>query len=221
MEKIVILSDCIFTRSGLETLLRPEAYIFSTSSFKQCKSYLIQQQDGDIDLIVLSIRYGGIDALVQLASLLRCYHPSCKVLLDPGSASIPMLCFYLDCLNAKTGLIDLTLPLPKLKWFITRVICGQVVLSTRDLLGLKRLTVRERTVLLGLMKELCADDIARTLMLSIKTISYYKRSGLCKLGARNFQDLLLPVVKRYPRGYSSIQPRSASYVQECQYALTA
>ncbi len=214
MKNIVLLCECEFTRSGLEALLGPKARFFSTSDFSQCRSYLSLALDGEVDIVVLSVRSCGIGAL------LRRNLPSCSVLMDPGSASIPLLRFYLNCLNAHVGLIDFAQPLLALQHFIEQVMSGERVLSVRDIISGESLSLRERNTLQRMIGGHKADDIARTLSLSVKTVSRYKRTGLRKLGARNLQDLLLPSVDRYPRVCGSMWLHDISDALAYQYIAT-
>lgn len=194
MKNIVLLCECSFTRAALETLLKPKARVFSTADIESCQLHLSCSLDGEVDLVILSINSDRIDALLRLGTLIRYNHPSSKVLLDPGSASIPLLYFYLNCLNTHVGLIDFTQSAVALQDTIKQVIRGEKLLSAKDIIPGEMLSWRERNVLQGLMKELRAQDIAKNLSLSIKTISHHKRAGLRKLGARNLQDLLIPVL---------------------------
>lgn len=199
MENIVLLCECSFTRIALEMLLQqPQAQVFGVADVEQCRLHMSRSLDGEVDLVILSVSNYRIDALLRLATLIRRYHPSCRVLMDPGSASIPLQRFYLNCLNSHAGLIDLTQTLLVLQSFIGQVMRGEKVLSTREIICGERLSGRERNVLQCLMEELNAQDIAKTLALNIKTISHYKRSGLSKLGARNIQDLFISTVCSYP-----------------------
>ncbi|MFZ1874087.1 MAG: LuxR C-terminal-related transcriptional regulator [Chania sp.] len=198
MKNAVLLCECSFTRTALETLLKPDARVFSTADIERCRLHLAHSWDGEVDLIILSLSNDKIDALVRLANLIRCYHPSCQVLMDSGSASTPLLHFYLNCLNTHVGLIHFTQSVLALEHFIGQVIRSEKVLSTREVISGELLSLRERSVLQGLIKELKAHDIAKSLSLNVKTISHYKRAGLRKLGARNIQDLLIPAICHSP-----------------------
>ncbi|CAI2032723.1 Bacterial regulatory proteins, luxR family [Serratia fonticola] len=205
MKNVVLLCECSFTRTALEMLLKPQAQIFGTADVEQCRLHMSRSLDGEVDLVILSVSNYRIDALLRLATLIGCCHPSCQILMDLGSASIPLRHFYLNLLNSHVGLIDLTQTVLALQSFIGQVIRGEKMLSTREIICGELLNWRERNVLQGLMKELSAQDIAKTLALNIKTISHYKRSGLIKLGARNIQDLLIPAVGSYPDVSATIQ----------------
>ncbi|WP_422528811.1 helix-turn-helix transcriptional regulator [Serratia fonticola] len=221
MENIVLLCECSFTRIALEMLLQqPQAQVFGVADVEQCRLHMSRSLDGEVDLVILSVSNYRIDALLRLATLIRCCHPSCQVLIDPGSASIPLLRFYLNCLNTHVGLIDLTQTLLALQGFIGQVMRGEKVLSTRDIICGERLNWRERNVLQGLMEELSAQDIAKTLVLNVKTISHYKRSGLSKLGARNIQELLIPAVGSYPDVSATIQLQNIADVMPYQKTTT-
>lgn len=220
MENIVLLCECSFTRIALEMLLQPQAQVFGTADVEQCRLHMSRSLDGEVDLVILSASNYRIDALLRLATLIRCCHPSCQVLIDPGSASIPLLHFYLNCLNPHVGLIDFTQTILMLQRFIGQVICGEKILSRRDILSGELLSCRERSVLQGLMEELSAQDIAKNLALSVKTISHYKRSGLSKLGARNIQELLIPAVGSFPDVSATIQLQNIADVMPYQKTTT-
>lgn len=220
MENIVLLCECGFTRTALEVLLKPQAQVFGAADVEQCRLYMSRSLDGEVDLVILSVSNYRIDALLRLATSIRRYHPSCQVLMDPGSASIPLLRFYLNCLNSHAGLIDLTQTLLVLQSFIGQVMRGEKVLSTREIICGERLSGRERNVLQCLMEELNAQDIAKTLALNVKTISHYKRSGLSKLGARNIQDLLIPAADSYPDVSATIQLQNITDTLTYQKATT-
>lgn len=198
MKNVVLLCECSFTRTALEMLLKPEAQVFGTADIEQCRLHLSRFLDGEISLVILSVSNNRINALVRLATLIRRRHPSCQVLIDPGSASIPLLHFYLNCLNTHVGMIDFTLPVIALRGLIGLVMRNEKVLSTKEIISGGLLSGRERSILKGFMKELKAQDLAKTLSLNVKTISHYKRAGLSKLGARHIQDLLIPAICRYP-----------------------
>ncbi|MHA7848015.1 helix-turn-helix transcriptional regulator [Serratia sp. D1N4] len=198
MKNVVILCECSFTRTALETLLKPEAQVVSTADIEQCRLHLSRSLDGEVGLIILSVSHDRIDALLRLATLIRCSHPSCQVLMEVGSASIPLLRFYLNCLNAHVGLLNFTQSVLMLQGILGQVIRREKVLSTREIISGELLSLRERSVLQGLIKELKAHDIAKSLSLNVKTISHYKRAGLRKLGARNIQDLLIPAICHSP-----------------------
>ncbi|MBC3377818.1 response regulator transcription factor [Serratia fonticola] len=205
MKNVVLLCECSFTRTALEMLLKPQAQVFGTADVEQCRLHMSRSLDGEVDLVILSVSNYRIDAMLRLATLIGRCHPSCQVLMDLGSASIPLRHFYLNLLNNHVGLIDLTQTILVLQSFFGQVMRGEKMLSTKEIICGERLNWRECNVLLGLMKELSAQDIAKTLALNVKTISHYKRSGLSKLGARNIQDLLIPVVGRYPDAIATIQ----------------
>ncbi|OKP23815.1 hypothetical protein BSQ40_24265 [Serratia fonticola] len=170
------------------------------SDFECCRTHLSRTLDGEIDLVVLSVCNYSISALACIARLIRHYHPSCSVLMDPGSTSIPLLRFYFNCLNARMGLVDFAQPLLALQGFIEQVMSGERGVSVGGIISSEPLSQRERNILQGIMREYKACDIARKLSLNIKTVSHYKRTGLRKLGARNIQDLLLPSTKHQWRG---------------------
>lgn len=218
MKNIVLLCECEFTRLGLETLMQPEARIFSTTDLEQCRAHLSRSLRG-IDLVVLSVRSGSINALVRLATLIRVHHPACRVLMDPGAASIPLLRFYLNCLNTTVGLIDFTQPVPALRHFLGEVMRSEKVLPAKKAIHSEQLSYRERNILQEVMRGVRPKDIAKTLKLSDKTISHYKRTGLRKLGARNIQDLLMPVACRYPHASDAIRAQDIYNVLPCQYAV--
>ncbi|MHA7848023.1 helix-turn-helix transcriptional regulator [Serratia sp. D1N4] len=216
MKNVVLLCECNFTRTALETLLKPEARIFSTADVEQCRLHLSRSVDGEIDLIILSIDSLKVDTLMSLTTLIRNSHPSCRVLINPGSTTISLLRFYLNCLNTHVGMIDFTQSVQALQEDIGQVMQGKKVLSTRALFCGELLSWRERTVLQRLIKELKAYDIAKSLSLNVKTISHYKRAGLRKLGARNIQDLLIPATCRSPSISGSVKLHNITDAQMYQ-----
>lgn len=197
MKNVVLLCECSFTRTELEMLVKPQAqvFVFGATDVERCRLHMSRSLDGEVDLVILSVSNYRIDALLRLATLIGSCHPSCQILMDLGSTSIPLRHFYLNLLNNHVGLIDLTQTVLALQSFIGQVIRGEKMLSTREIICGERLNWRECNVLQGLMRELSAQDIAKTLALNVKTVSHYKRSGLSKLGARNIQGLLLRLPK--------------------------
>lgn len=198
MKKVIVFCECGFTREGIEALIKPEFSVISIPSLTDCHDYIMQ--DREIDLIILSFLIGGegvllrLDALTRLCALLKIYQSPCKVLVNFGYASAPILRFYFNHLEACFGLIDFKWSVSALKETITGVLTGKFFLPRGGVSDLKMLKPRERSVLRALIMELPAGEIAYALNLSVKTISSYKRAGLSKLGTSSIQGLLLPSV---------------------------
>lgn len=191
MNRVVILSECGFTRGGLTALLAPTCAIFSTPDSQTCLTHMVQRER--VTLVILSVsNRTALAALIRLVGHIRHYQPHCKVLLDPGAVSVPLLRFYFNHLYDCVGTIDLAQPVSTLLQNIVQVMSRQTELSAEMMAGQDQLSCRERSVLSRVIKEMSHVDIARALKLSVKTVSHYKRAGLLKLGARNMQGLLSP-----------------------------
>jgi DNA-binding NarL/FixJ family response regulator len=198
MKNVVLLCECNFTRAGLETLLKPDTQVFSTADIEQCQRHLSRSLDAKVDLVVISTDNYRVDSLIRLATLIGYAHPSCQVLINPGSTSLPLLRLYLNGLNNYVGLIDFTQPVLTLQRVIGQVMQGKTMLSARECFCGELLSGREHTVLQKLIKELKIHEIAKSLSLNVKTVSHYKRAGLRKLGARHIQELLMPAIRHSP-----------------------
>ncbi len=198
-KQIIVQHPCLFTRTGLEQLLTdtsfncPTRIVASEETLWKCHANL--RRFPDVDMLILSLRgddYTPGDALNLIVDWMQIHRPQCRVVVIADAFCIRLLEHYFYGLNNVCAIFDHTAPLSQLSGQLVRMLEGKQLERQRPVSErLYPLSKREQCILGSLLQGKTTIDIAHSLQLSYKTISYYKRSALNKLGIRTFHPLLI------------------------------
>lgn len=196
--KILLQCPCTFTRIGIMDLLNgnnaaeKSKSIVSVSSLAQAESMLTSSMNYDVVILTLNgLYYNAAEFLEILSCRIPRNHPASKVVIFSDDKCIDSIRHYLQGLESISTILDtnesiekIQSELAKLDWHdrvthrsATQFTC---VLSTRELTILKKLLYGKSIM-----------QVAKELALNYKTVSFYKRSAMNKLGIRTLQPLLI------------------------------
>lgn len=197
-KQIIVQHPCTFARTGLEGLLSDFPLsslvnvVSSVDTLWECRASLARFPE--VQLVILSLRgedYTPGDVLGLIVDGLQLRYPRCRVIIMADSYCIRLLEHYFYGLNNVCAIFDHAVPLVQLSSQIGRLLKGQNAEYLFENELINPLSKREQCILGSLLQGKTTIDIAHSLQLSYKTISYYKRSALNKLGIRTFHPLLI------------------------------
>lgn len=191
-KKIVIQCPCYFTRKGIEELLAKPEEITNFSSLSQCVSQLNNRLTPDIVIVTLSSMVNNPAFTLRLfGELLPFMYPSITTLIIADMAVSGVMARYLCGLKSVWGVLETSESLAAWQNQLRHLIQpSEAFVPTREI-ATPSLSLREMTVMWRLLDGQKTAHIAYELCISPKTVSYYKRSALVKLGIRSLQPLMI------------------------------
>ncbi|MFC0226559.1 helix-turn-helix transcriptional regulator [Serratia aquatilis] len=197
-KKTIIQCPCHYTRIGIETVLKNMQFSekceisVSFSELGECGKYLRTQPKIDILLLTLSSAVASpIATLHILGEYLPLLHPDTKIVLIADMMSVDAMARYLCGLENVLDVLDTSNPLQVLQEQLLGVFNPHNGMKKLNYTASRSLSLREVTVLVRLLEGEKMMHIAGDLQLSPKTISFYKRSAMVKLGIRKYQPLMI------------------------------
>lgn len=191
-KKVIVLHPCSFTRLGMKHIFSPVCDIRETEYLYECKEWLLK--DEQYDLLILTMNgngYSAISALKFIDCIVSCNNFITVIVImnRPDEGVGHYLSHYGDKIAVMAESISLADLVGKV---ISRIypaeggIKGVIIKKPRS----PCLSEKEVIILEALLTGHRACDIAELLHVREKTLSYYKRRGLAKLGVRKLGHLL-------------------------------
>ncbi|KFK92069.1 MULTISPECIES: LuxR family transcriptional regulator [unclassified Serratia (in: enterobacteria)] len=224
--KIVIQSPCHFTSIGIETLFNHSLYtnkpteLVTFKTLEECKEYCVSVSGIDILILALNGKENNLAPLINfISNTLPITHPKTKVLLLVHGRHTEFLSNYLSRNGNISAILDISSPLKQIQKVLDNVFNG----VKEDINANISLSLRELSVLNGLLSGRTPIQIANELRLSIKTVSHYKRAALAKLGLPSlhpiFMQCSIPAVTSRYRRVAKIDTQSKSCLPKKQGEL--
>ena len=200
MIRILICDDHAIVRQGLRQIVEDCNDITITGEADCGEEVIRMISKDDFDVVVLDIAMdgiGGIEALKEIISrkpkiavLMLSMHPEDQYairVLKAGAAG------YLTKKSAPNELLKAIRTVAAGKKYITESVSEQLVCSlnsSKDILLHETLSDREYQVFLLLAQGKSVSQIAESMLVSVKTISTYKKRGLEKMGLSSVSDIM-------------------------------
>lgn len=194
-KKLVLQCSCHFTQVGLEALINESdlsaslELVASARDATQCGALLTDLPVVDIVILILRNNDYNLPSLLELiGERLPHRHPSSQVVLmgNLGPMKVLRRCF---------GSLENVWPITTLSAPIAVLLKHMREISTADKrqAGEPRigLSPHERLVLRKLLAGESPNQIADSMAIHYKTVSYYKRSALAKLGMSSLSPLVV------------------------------
>lgn len=221
--KIVIQSPCHFTSVGIETLFNHSLYtnkpteVVTFKTLAECKEHCVFVSDIDILVLTLNSKENNPVPLINfISNTLPITHPQTKVLLLAHGRHTDFLRSYLSRNSNISAILDISSPLKQIQKVLENVFNGVKEAINANI----SLSLRELSVLNGLLSGRTPIQIANELRLSIKTVSHYKRAALTKLGLPSLHPIFMqcatPAVTSRYRRVAKFDTQSEPYLPKQQ-----
>lgn len=194
-KKLVLQCSCHFTQMGLAALINESdlsaslELVASAGDATQCESLLTDLPVVDIVILILRNSDYNLASLLELiGERLPHRHPSSRVVLmgTPGSLNVLKRCF--SGLENVWSITDSSVPSAVLLKNLQEIAATNKGKARDPRGGLSR---HERLVLRKLLGGESPNQIANSMAIHYKTVSYYKRSALAKLGMSSLSPLVV------------------------------
>lgn len=194
-KKLVLQCSCHFTRMGLEALINESELsasvelVASTRDATPCESLLAELPVVDIVVLILRNNDYNLASLLELiGERLPHWHPSSQVVLMGNLSSMNVLKRCFSGLENVWSITASSAPLAALLKHLQEIAAAEKMKVKDPRAGLSQY---ERLVLRKLLGGESLNQIAGGLAIHYKTVSYYKRSALAKLGMSSLSPLVL------------------------------